>query len=63
MNGRSGCAQHLVKLRFFNGMVFVRSGVGPLTAAAELGTVMGAQFHPEKSGDVGLRILRAFCAL
>lgn len=35
----------------------------PLTAAAELGTVMGAQFHPEKSGDVGLRILRAFCAL
>ena len=34
-----------------------------LTAAAELETVMGAQFHPEKSGDVGLRILHAFCAL
>ena len=23
--------------------------------------VMGCQFHPEKSGDVGLNILRAFC--
>lgn len=34
-----------------------------LTAAAELETVMGAQFHPEKSGDVGLRILHVFCAL
>lgn len=25
----------------------------PLTAAAELGTVMGAQFHPEKAGMWG----------
>lgn len=25
--------------------------------------VSGCQFHPEKSGDVGLRILRAFCGL
>lgn len=32
-----------------------------LTAAVELGNVMGCQFHPEKSGDVGLAILRAFC--
>jgi glutamine amidotransferase len=24
--------------------------------------VVGCQFHPEKSGEVGLRILRAFCA-
>ena len=34
-----------------------------LTAAVELGNVMGCQFHPEKSGDVGLDILRAFCEM
>ena len=33
----------------------------PLTAMVERGNVCGCQFHPEKSGDVGLRILRAFC--
>lgn len=33
----------------------------PLTAAAAMGNVMGCQFHPEKSGRVGLEILRAFC--
>ena len=32
-----------------------------LTAAVELGNVCGCQFHPEKSGEVGLNILRAFC--
>ena len=32
----------------------------PLTAAVARGNVMGCQFHPEKSGDVGMRILRAF---
>ena len=31
-----------------------------LTAAVASGNVMGCQFHPEKSGDVGLSILRAF---
>ena len=33
----------------------------PLTAAVGRGNVAGCQFHPEKSGDVGLRILKAFC--
>ena len=33
----------------------------PLTAAVACGSVMGCQFHPEKSGAVGLAILRAFC--
>lgn len=32
-----------------------------LTAAVENGNVYGCQFHPEKSGKVGLQILRAFC--
>ena len=32
-----------------------------LTAAVGSGNVVGCQFHPEKSGSVGLNILRAFC--
>lgn len=31
-----------------------------VTAAAGLGNVFGCQFHPEKSGEAGLRILKAF---
>lgn len=34
-----------------------------LTAAVAYKNVMGCQFHPEKSGDVGLNILRAFCEM
>ena len=34
-----------------------------LTASVESGNVYGCQFHPEKSGDVGLNILRAFCEI
>lgn len=37
---------------------------GPsLTAAAARDNVMGCQFHPEKSGPVGLAILKAFCEM
>lgn len=34
-----------------------------LTASVENGNVYGTQFHPEKSGAVGLHILKAFCEL
>ena len=34
-----------------------------LTAAVARGNVYGTQFHPEKSGETGLKILKAFCAL
>lgn len=32
-----------------------------ITAAVQSGNVFGCQFHPEKSGNVGLNILKAFC--
>ena len=45
-----------------NDAVIATSEYGaPLTAAVANGNVMGCQFHPEKSGAVGLNILRAFC--
>ena len=34
-----------------------------LTASVQNGKVFGCQFHPEKSGNVGLNILRAFCQM
>ena len=34
-----------------------------LTAAVTKDNVMGCQFHPEKSGKVGLAILKAFCEM
>ncbi len=34
-----------------------------VTAAVELGKVFATQFHPEKSGDVGLKVLKNFIEL
>jgi len=45
------CAEHTIALTDY--------GI-PVTAAVQRGNVFGAQFHPEKSGEAGLRILKAF---
>ena len=56
---------------YFVHSYYARTEEGVVTAAAEYGAeltavvgldnVYGCQFHPEKSGDVGLKILQAFC--
>ncbi len=47
----TGCEKYTTSVTEYGGM---------LTASVENGNVYGTQFHPEKSGDVGLAILRAF---
>ena len=32
-----------------------------LTASVQNGNIYGVQYHPEKSGNAGLEILRSFC--
>ena len=46
-----GCEEYVVADTEYGAM---------LTAAVARGNVYGCQFHPEKSGDVGLAILKAF---
>lgn len=45
------CSESLVATSFYG---------ADITAAVQRGNVFGTQFHPEKSGDTGLRILKAF---
>ena len=47
-----------------NGAVIATAEYGaPLTAAVQKDNIFGCQFHPEKSGTVGLEILRAFAEM
>lgn len=48
----ANCAESVTATSFYGGL--------ELTASAERENVFGTQFHPEKSGATGLKILRAF---
>ena len=49
------CAQSVTSVCTYGG--------AELTASAERENVYGTQFHPEKSGATGLKILKAFSEL
>jgi glutamine amidotransferase len=51
---------HSYRAPVINGTVAVTHYGEPFTAAAENTNIMGVQFHPEKSGATGLRVLRNF---
>lgn len=50
----SGCTENTIAVSEYG---------AELTAAVQNGNVFGCQFHPEKSGEVGLKILKAFAEL
>lgn len=50
----TGCEEHTIATAEYG---------AELTAAVARDNVYGVQFHPEKSGPVGLNILKAFCEL
>ena len=62
-NGSFVYFTHSYRVPVMNATVAVTEYGVPFTAAAEHANVMGVQFHPEKSGRVGLQILRNFLEL
>jgi imidazole glycerol-phosphate synthase subunit HisH len=47
-------------MRLVHGTAAVTRYIRTFAAALEDGNIMGVQFHPEKSGETGLRVLRNF---
>jgi glutamine amidotransferase len=62
-NGAFVYFTHSYRAPVINGTVAVTEYDLSFTAAVERDNVMGVQFHPEKSGTVGLRILENFVRL
>ena len=54
---------HSFRAPVVNGTVAVTEYGGPFSGAVEQGSVMGVQFHPEKSGTAGMQVLRNFVEL
>jgi imidazole glycerol-phosphate synthase subunit HisH len=62
-NGSYVYFTHAYRAAVVNATVAVTDYGGGFSAAVEKDNVMGVQFHPEKSGSAGLRILRNFVEL
>jgi imidazole glycerol-phosphate synthase subunit HisH len=54
---------HSYRAPVVTGTVAVTEYGGPFSGAVEHGNVMGVQFHPEKSGIAGMRVLKNFVEL
>jgi glutamine amidotransferase len=54
---------HSYRAPLISGTVAVTVYGSPFSGAVERGNVMGVQFHPEKSGTAGMRVLRNFVEL
>jgi glutamine amidotransferase len=62
-NGAFVYYTHSFRAPVVMGTVAVTDYGSPFSGAVERGNVMGVQFHPEKSGTTGMRVLRNFVEL